>query len=192
MNDEITSFPKMYAEILTATEELGFTQLSGEKVGSLLSTLCSSKIRGQFLELGTGTGLCTAWMLHGMCRTLSLITVDNAKLFVNVAKKYLAYDQRVTFNIDSGESVIQSLEPLSIDVIFADTWPGKYSHLDETIDLLTIGGFYVIDDMLPQDNWPEGHSIKALALIDELLSRTNITVTKLCWSSGLCVCVKIA
>ena len=89
MNDGINDFPQSYTKIREATIALGFDQLSDEKVGSLLSTLCASKANGVFLELGTGTGLCTSWMLHGMCKLSRLITVDNEKSLVDVAKTYL-------------------------------------------------------------------------------------------------------
>ena len=62
---------------MAATITLGFNQLSDEKIGSLLAALCASKVGGKFLELVTGTGLCTSWMLQGMCRSSSLITIDN-------------------------------------------------------------------------------------------------------------------
>ena len=56
----------------------------------------------------------------------------------------------------------------SFDLIYADAWPGKFSHLDEALGLLAAGGFYVIDDLLPQPNWPEGHAPKVPALVDDL------------------------
>ena len=192
MNDEINDFPKSYNKLLEATTELGFNQLSDGKVGSLLSTLCASKVNGTFIELGTGTGLCTSWMLHGMCKSSRLITDDNEKSLVEVAKKYLDKDPRVEFVISNGEDLIEKLTPSSVDLIFADTWPGKYNHLEETLNLLRVGGIYVIDDMLPRESWPEGHADKAIELMKNLTSRKNFTVTKMCWSTGLMVCVKNA
>ena len=38
--------------------------------------------------------------------------------------------------------------------------PGKYDLFEETIDMLNNGGIYIIDDMLPQPNWPLGHDEK--------------------------------
>jgi len=76
------------------------------------------------------------------------------------------------------------------DFIFADTWPGKYHQLDETLALLKPGGLYVIDDMLPQANWPAGHDVKAAALIAILEQRTDLTITKLNWASGLIIATK--
>lgn len=192
MNDEIINFPQSYNKIFEATKELGFNQLSDGKIGSFLSTLCASKVNGMFLELGTGTGLCTSWMLQGMSESSRLITVDNEKPLVDVAKKYLEEDPRVEFVISNGEDLIEKLTPLSVDLIFADTWPGKYNHLEETLNLLKVGGVYVIDDMLPQENWPKGHADKAIELVKNLTARENFTFTKMCWSTGLVVCVKNA
>ena len=190
MNDEINDFPQSYNKLLEATIELGFDQLSDGKIGSILSTLCASKVNGIFLELGTGTGLCTSWMLQGMCKSSRLITVDNEKPLVEVAKKYLGKDPRVEFVISNGEKLIEKLTPSSVDLIFADTWPGKYNHLEETLNLLKVGGIYMIDDMLPQENWPEGHEDKAIELVKNLTARKNFTFTKMCWSTGLMICVK--
>ena len=36
------------------------------------------------------------------------------------------------------------------DLIYADAWPGKFTHLDRALSLLTRGGIYFIDDLLPQ------------------------------------------
>lgn len=190
MNDEINDFPQSYNKLLEETIELGFNQLSDGRIGSILSTLCASKVNGTFLELGTGTGLCTSWMLQGMCKSSRLITVDNEKPLVDVAKKYLGNDPRVEFVISNGEEVIEKLPPSSVDLIFADTWPGKYNHLEETLNLLKVGGIYIIDDMLPQENWPEGHEDKAIKLMQNLAARNNFTITKMCWSTGLMICVK--
>jgi predicted O-methyltransferase YrrM len=45
-------------------------------VGALLRTLVASKPAGRFLELGTGTGVATTWMLDGMDPASALTTVD--------------------------------------------------------------------------------------------------------------------
>src|SRR5689334_25145131 len=50
------------------------------------------------------------------------------------------------------------------DYIFADTWHGKYLLLDEVLSMLNRGGLYIIDDMLPQPNWPEGQDRKSTRL----------------------------
>jgi hypothetical protein len=54
------------------------------------------------------------------------------------------------------------------------------------------GGIYVVDDMLPQPNWPDGHAPKAAALADRLLTLEGFQSTWLEWSTGLIICVKSA
>ncbi len=62
--------------------------------------------------------------------------------------------------------------------------------LDETLALLNPGGLYIIDDMLPQPNWPEGHAAKATKLIEDLEARKDLMLTKQHWSTGIIICVK--
>ena len=44
--------------------------------------------------------------------------------------------------------------------------------------------------MLPQPNWPEGHDQKALNLIEYLDSRSDLSVTKQVWATGIIFAVK--
>ncbi len=191
MKDNIEIFPTGFKEIERATEELDFDQLSDPLLGSLLSTLAASKPKGKFLELGTGSGLSTSFLLQGMDSESSLISIDNNSTLVSIAEKYLGTDKRVKFIVGNGEDLIVDIKDGTMEFIFADTWPGKYNHLEETLALLKIGGIYLIDDMLPQDNWPEGHSIKANNLVHYLEQRKDFIITKMCWSTGIIVCTKI-
>jgi predicted O-methyltransferase YrrM len=77
------------------------------------------------------------------------------------------------------------------DYIFADTWHGKYLMLEEVLEMLNIGGLYIIDDMLPQENWPEGHAAKALNLEKYLKKRADLKLTKLHWATGIMIAAKV-
>ena len=74
--------------------------------------------------------------------------------------------------------------------VFADTWPGKYLLLDEVLEMVEKGGIYIIDDMLPQANWPTGHGEKAAELIADLDSRDDIILTKMGWATGIVIITK--
>jgi predicted O-methyltransferase YrrM len=158
--------------------------------GCLLRTLAGSRPAGALLELGTGTGLATAWLLDGMHPDATLISVDHNPEVVAIARKHLEQDRRVQFHVSDGSAFLQELAGSTFDLIFADTWPGKYDHLDEALALLKPGGLYVIDDMLPQPNWPEGHPARGAELISTLESRPEFWVTKLDWSTGLMICTR--
>jgi hypothetical protein len=57
--------------------------------------------------------------------------------------------------------------------------------------MLNPGAFYIIDDMLPQPNWPEGHDMKALNLLEYLDSRTDLALTRQVWATGIVIAVKV-
>lgn len=163
---------------------------SEPQTGSFLRTLAATKPGGTFLELGTGTGLSTAWILEGMDATSTLLSVDNDENVQALARRHLGSDPRVTFRLADGAAFLETLKGQTFDYIFADTWPGKYDHLDEALALLKPGGLYLIDDMLPQPNWPPGHDRKAATLIATLEQRPDLTITKLSWATGLIIAAK--
>ena len=68
--------------------------------------------------------------------------------------------------------------------------PGKYDLFDETIGMLKGGGLYIIDDMLPQPNWPLGHDAKVIAFVNRLDERSDLLLTKLNWSTGIIIVTK--
>jgi predicted O-methyltransferase YrrM len=182
--------PGALANILSDTDAIGFTMRSEPTVGALLAVLAASKPGGRFLELGTGTGHGTAWLLFGMDAASRLDTVDTDPDVTAVARRHLACDTRVTFHLMDGATFIQEAAQGQCDFIYADAWPGKFSHRDEALALLRPGGIYVIDDLLPQPNWPDGHAAKVAALIDTLESTVEFITTKIDWASGLMVAVR--
>jgi predicted O-methyltransferase YrrM len=183
--------PAILEKLILATEETGFKLASEPLTGSLLRTLAASKPSGKFLEIGTGTGIGTAWLLAGMDRESSLTTVENEKSLIKIARRFLGTDPRVTFCSDDAARLLETLPPGSFDFIFADTWAGKYTHLDEALKLLSMGGIYLIDDMLPQSTWADDHLAKMVRLSAELKGRSDLMTTQLDWGSGIVIGTKI-
>ncbi|MBU3025720.1 O-methyltransferase [Zobellia galactanivorans] len=190
LDSQISDQPKIYQEIQRKSKEVGFTMPSDLYVGSLLKTLMLSKPNGRFLEMGTGIGLSLSWMIDGMGPDSSLVSVDNDSELIEIVSEYFGADERVELICQDGSDWIRSYEGGHFDLIFADAWPGKYSEIDETLRLLAIGGFYVVDDMAVQPNWPEGHEDNVGRLIGYLEGRDDFVLTKLDWSTGLIVAVK--
>lgn len=191
MNDSIQpAYPLHYHAIQNDTSNAGFTMASDPLTCSLLRTLAAGKPAGNFLELGTGSGLSTSWILDGMDNNSSFTSIDNDARFLAIANQYLGSDKRLKLvEADGGDWLQQNLDK-KFDYIFADTWHGKYLMLEETLQMLNPGALYIIDDMLPQPNWPDGHAAKATQLIAQLENRTDLFVTKMAWASGLMICTK--
>lgn len=119
-----------------------------------------------------------------------LDSVDTDAKVVEVAQRHLGSDGRVTFHIADGAEFIERAPKGQFDLIYADAWPGKFTHLEEALALLRPGGIYLIDDLLPQPNWPEGHGPKVPVLIEDLERRREFASAKLAWASGLMVVVR--
>lgn len=188
---EITRIPAALPAIEADTIASGFDMPSERRTGALLQLLAASKPNGRFLEIGTGTGLATAWLLSGMDADSTLISVDADQNVSDIASRHLGQDRRLTLVVDDASIWLQNVAEEAFDLIFADAMPGKYERFDLAWKALSIGGFYVIDDMLRQDNWPDGHEANVERLLSQIESRTDCRLVKLDWSSGIVLAVRI-
>ncbi len=192
MNDlDHLNAPTSIPEIDADSRAIGFTMPSEPLTCSFLRTLAAMKPSGKLLELGSGTGLSTAWILDGMDANSHLTTIDLDASFLAVLDRHLGTDPRLTVICGDGDDFLRSLNEPQFDFIFADAWSGKYQLLDEALALLKLGGIYVIDDMLPQPNWPDGHAAKVDRLIGTLEQRNDLRMSKISWASGIIIATKI-
>src|SRR5687768_5533238 len=118
----VTETPSVLDALRRDTERVGFTMASEPKTGSLLRTLAASKPSGRFLELGTGTGVGTAWLLSGMDSGSHLDSVDIDETAQEIARRHLAHDARVTFHIVDGAVFLEQSRLQQFDFIYADAW----------------------------------------------------------------------
>ena len=189
--------PAVLAAMESATRDNGFDMASDHLTGALLRTLAASRPGGALLELGTGTGLATAWILDDMDSGATLDTVDNDASVQAIARTHLGEDSRVTIHTADGDSLVPQLlaDGATFDFIFADTWPGKLRLLDEALALVKPGGLYIVDDMTPQPDWHTldfgyDHPAAMAALTAKLESHPDFVSTKLTWSTGIMVCTR--
>ena len=182
--------PEALGAIQARTEELQFEMASETRTGVLLQLLAASKPGGRFLELGTGTGLSTAWLLSGMDAASTLVSIDSNEDIQAVAQEALGKDPRLKLMSCDAAGFLWRQPKKCFDLVFADAIPGKYEALDEALAIVKIGGYYVIDDMLPQPNWPEGHQEKATALLEQLAKDERFFMLRLPWASGIAVLVR--
>ena len=169
-------------------KRIGFNMNSFPRTGALLRLLAASKPGGRLLELGTGIGMAVAWLRQGMNAHARLVTVEPEAGYLEIAKNTFAGDNRIEFLDQTGEEFLeQSSGRARFDLIFADAWPGKYSHLEQALDCLAPGGLYVIDDLLPQANWPEGHQKNVDQLAQRLRALPGMIRLELEWCSGLVI-----
>jgi predicted O-methyltransferase YrrM len=187
---ENDQYPAQLGAIMDKTNAHGFTMASEPNTGALLKALAATKPAGHFLELGTGTGISAAWLLAGMDANSRLLTVDNDSAAQAIAREVLGADPRIHFLCQDGGAYLAAAQHERYDFIFADTWPGKFTDLHLALNLLKIGGLYVIDDLLPQANWPDDHAPRVPALLRQLEEHSDLFVVKMAWASGVAIATK--
>jgi predicted O-methyltransferase YrrM len=191
IDDQLIQIPQYYHTILEKSTELNFNMLSDLQTGSFLRTLCASKPNGNILELGTGTGLSLCWIAEGASKEANIISIDNNDQFQSVAREVFQDDPRIEFLCLDANDWLKNYTESKFDIIFADAWPGKYENLDEALNLITTGGFFIIDDLLPQPNWPDQHDQNVDRLFQYLIKRKDFVHTTFNWSTGLMLFTKV-
>lgn len=163
-----TTLPKHYKSIQQKSRDLNFGQISEDEVGILLRLLVSSKPFATVLELGTGTGMGLAWLAEGLHPKGNLVTVEKDKTLLEVANSLFKEDNRIEFvNLDASEWIEKNKEA-RFDLVFAETWAGKFTDLEAVLKMVKPNGFYLIDDLNYQAHWPGYHQKKVLFLVEKL------------------------
>jgi predicted O-methyltransferase YrrM len=188
----IFPLPPKYTEIMERSRAIDFRMPSDEATGGLLRCLVASKKRARVLELGTGTGLGASWLLDGMDEASHLDSVELNDEYQKIARDSLSNDSRVSFICADGLSFLEKARDEEYDFIFADTWPGKYVGFDHSLRILRTGGIIILDDMLPQPNWPSDHPPNVEKLLREIdqLPAGQFQIAKLCWFTGHIIITK--
>jgi demethylmenaquinone methyltransferase/2-methoxy-6-polyprenyl-1,4-benzoquinol methylase len=128
-------------------DRVGFTLSSEAGVGRLLMTLAAAvRPGGRILEIGTGVGVGTAWLVEGLgSRTdVELVTLEFDPQRARVAAE-AGWPPSVRPIV--GDALVE-LEKLGVfSLIFPDAEAGKLYGLDKTLAALEPNGLLVMDDM---------------------------------------------
>ena len=191
MEDDPVRPPAALAAIWADTEAAGFSFPSDYKLGGLLRVLAASKPGGRMLEVGTGTGLATAWLLDGMDSRARLVSIEANGKWAAIAAKHLRGDPRLSLLDADAFSWFGGQPAESFDLVFADAMPGKFDGFDALWRLLKPGGFYIIDDLVPQPNWPAGQQARVDQILSALDTKSDTLVARLAWASDIAIVTKI-
>ena len=174
-------------------ERQNFPMSCDDSTGAFLRALAATKPMGTILELGTGVGVSTAWLLDGLASGTRLVSVERDKTLSTIAKSYLGADLRIAFHIQDATEFLHDMTEVGVqkfDLIFADAPPGKYRDLDKTVELLDDGGIVIFDDMRIQHDWRSGRVQRVQNLKDSLRTFPALKVCELDIGSGLVLAVK--
>jgi len=179
------------SELIAAAAEMGFTQQGEVEVARFVGALTRLIRPRRALELGTGLGLTTYHILNNLPPDGSLDSVENDETLINFARSVLSQNGQLTLHHLPGEDFIGKTDHTkAYDLVFADTWPGKYTMLNETLEMVEQGGYYIVDDLNHQENWPHGHSDKVEKLLRHFATHQGWTFAYYSLGTGVGIAQK--
>ncbi len=141
--------PELVSRTLDLSRQRGFITSTRHETGRLLATLAASRT-GTLAELGTGTGVGSAWLASGAAKEARIVSAElDPSLAEDVQKIFADVDN---VDITAGDwTSLEGFAPFSL--IFVDVRE-VMEDIDHLADLLEPGGIVVLDDFMPSPHWP--------------------------------------
>jgi len=181
--------PPLVQRAIELAQRQGFEHYCIPEVGHLLCVLASHVQHGIVGEIGTGAGVGTAWMLSHIASTTRLVTVE-ADAERAMAARDLFRDQPNATVVHGDWSTMLAYGPFNL--LFIDAGPAKAPPIESPnaapastemiLQALCPGGIIVLDDLSPEQNWPEEwrnqpDPVRKFWLNDTRLHATEILTT---------------
>lgn len=183
--DPLPDLPAAVAASYERARRHGFALSCEPEVGRLLATLAASvPVAGRILEMGTGVGAGTSWIVHGVGARddVRLVSVDLDEQASAIARE-AAWPAWVTLQVGDVLAVLGDLG--RFDLIFADAQGGKWTGLDRTIAALQPGGLLLVDDMHPPRWMDDAHASHTARVRATLLAHAELASVELACGSGM-------
>jgi predicted O-methyltransferase YrrM len=186
----ISGYPIAVSTAKRRAHELKFAMSCADEVGRMLTVLAATvPVGGRILEIGTGAGVGTAWIVDGLShrRDVEVSTVEVDERLIEVVKT-APWPTFVRFLVGDVLKYIDDLR--TFDLIFADASPVKYTSLDDVLALLRPGGLIVMDD-LGGANVSERQRQDQDGLRRALSDHPDLRSVNVAWSTGLVIAAKM-
>lgn len=181
------SVPALVERATTAAEATTFPASCAPDVGRFLAVLAGGVPHGgAILEIGTGAGIGTAWLVSGLDgrndATLDTIEVDRERSELTAA---FGWPEWTRFHQGDALDVLPRLG--QFDLVFADAEGGKWYGLEQTLDAVRPGGLLVVDDMTPPHEGSEQHRAMTAEVREALMNDERLVSAELHFASGVIV-----
>ncbi len=176
---EFADTPDLVQRAVEAARQIGFPvhrddpghgrgSASLPGTGRFLAMLAAGCRGGRIGELGTGTGIGTAWISGAMPADCTLVTAELDPDRAAAAARVLAGDTRVTVLTGDAAGLIAAHGPY--DLIFADSGVRDAAAFGALVGLLKPGGRIVMDDVTPVAALPAGSPLRERDVKRELFA----------------------
>jgi demethylmenaquinone methyltransferase/2-methoxy-6-polyprenyl-1,4-benzoquinol methylase len=136
------------------------------------------------LELGTGTGVGTAWITSALLPRTD-VTVVSVEKDPGTAALAARGDWPGFVDLRCADALAVLGEAGEFNLIFADAQGGKWEGLDRTIAALAPHGLLVVDDMTATPQWDAGQRARQQQVRQTLLTSPLLTSVELDHGSGV-------
>ena len=137
------SVPPLVGRARAAAAELGFEKSCRDEDGLLLHVLAGRRGVERVAEIGTGTGVGTAWLASALPPGTPLFTTESEAVLAQAAAAIFADDPDVHVLVGDWREVLPSRAPF--DLIFVDGGRAK-DDPDAVLGLAAPGATLVMDD----------------------------------------------
>ncbi len=171
--------PEMVERAQALVARYAFTKSSLPEVGRLLSVLAASVVQGRVGEIGTGCGYGAAWIASALFASSSFYTIDVYAPYVEAVRNLFA--DRPNVHVLYGDwRELADHGPFQL--LFADGGKSKEQH-EIVLDMVAIGGTIVLDDLTPEEYWPEAWKgqpdiVRQFWLNSDRVAATELRVTE--------------
>ncbi|HET6253138.1 MAG TPA: HEXXH motif-containing putative peptide modification protein [Puia sp.] len=169
--------------------ELRFNMSCDDNVGRILAMLAASvPSGGRILEIGTGVGVGTAWIMEGLDdRTdVEVISLEVQPALANATREW-PWPSYVQIVVCDALRTIGSIG--TFDLVFADASPLKYGRIDTVLPSIRPGGILIVDD-LGEPSTSEQQRMDKNALRSVLTQHPDLHAVDMQWSTGVVLATK--
>ncbi len=180
-----TTSPGLVSAATSRAGAAGFPLSCDPAVGRLLAVLAAHlPPAAQVLELGTGAGVGTAWIVSGLLPRTD-VTVTTVEMDPQRAALAAQGDWPDFVHLRVADALDVLAGDGTFDLIFADAQGGKWDGLDRTIAALGPHGMLIVNDMTPMPGWSGEQHTRQDGVRRALLTSPLLVSVELAHGSGV-------
>lgn len=184
----LEELPELVRRANELTARMGFEASCAPEVGRLLRVLAGSVQRGTIGEIGSGCGVGAAWLASGLRPGVRFVTVEIDRERAEAVGELFSWEPGVRVIWGDWRLI---LEQGPFALLFADAKAAKAQEPEALVGALQPGGVVLLDDLTPEDQWPEEWRGKPDEVREFWLNHPHLVATELLIAPGSAVILAV-